>query len=173
MPRKKAALTRAARREDAAKAAAPETKHAGGRPTKYDAKYCEEILEYFDPAKNLTLISINKDGTPNLAAFPLLAGFAWKLGVSRDTLHEWAKRHPEFSDAYARAREAQEVILATGGLNGAYNATFATLTAKNILGWRDKTDLEHATKPGDPIIGLLGAIAASSDGGRFKPGAKK
>lgn len=115
------------------------------------------MLEYFDPDKACAVTV--EDGQVIMGALPLLSGFAWKLGVTRDTLHTWANakhsdgtlKHAEFSDAYARAKEAQEVILATGGLRGAYNPTFAGLTAKNILGWRDKHDLEHAGPNGGPM----------------------
>jgi hypothetical protein len=122
-------------------------KHPGGRPTKYDISFCEAMSAYF---------------SKEVGFFPTLAGFAASIGVTRDTLHEWANakteegtlKHPEFSDAYKRAKEMQEQNLVIGALTGAYNASFAIFTAKNVLGWRDKTEQEITGKDGSPLAGI-------------------
>lgn len=111
-----------------------------GRPSAYQPDYPARLVEYFDPKRNIAA------GT-----LPLLSGFAWELGVHRETLNNWAAEHPDFFDAYRRAKDAQEVILSSGALSGNFNATFAGLTAKNILGWRDRQDLEHSGPNGQPI----------------------
>lgn len=118
-----------------------------GRPSKYEDWVTDALLDYF---------------SKGVGDFPTLAGFAGKLGVSRDTLHEWANgknadgtlKHSEFSDAYKRAKELQEQNLVTGALSGVYNATFAIFTAKNILGWRDKIEQEVTGKDGSPLAGI-------------------
>ena len=51
-----------------------------GRPTKYDAKFCDAVIKYCGTGKSLT-------------------AFAGSILVSRDTITEWAKVHPEFSVA--------------------------------------------------------------------------
>ncbi len=40
-------------------------KHAGGRPTSYDPKYCDEIIAFFNvqPYRVEKLIKTNKDGS--------------------------------------------------------------------------------------------------------------
>lgn len=60
-------------------------KHAGGRPTKYDPKYCDEAVE--------------------------LVGFgatdedlARHFDVNVDTIYEWKNVHPEFSEAIKDAK---------------------------------------------------------------------
>jgi hypothetical protein len=58
-----------------------------GRPTKYDASYCEQIVGF------------GKEGMSK-------AEMANAFDVTRETLDEWAKRYPDFSDALHRAREA-------------------------------------------------------------------
>lgn len=127
---------------------APERpKNLGGRPTKYEDWMEEAILTYFNAP---------------VGSFPTLAGFAASLGVSRDTLHDWATaknvsgdlRNPKFSDAYKRAKEMQEKNLVEGALTGAYNPTFAIFTAKNVLGWRDKVEQEITGKDGAPLAGI-------------------
>jgi hypothetical protein len=122
-------------------------KHPGGRPTKYEDWMVEAMLTYF---------------TKEVGNFPTLAGFSASIGVSRDTLHDWATakdvsgnlRNPEFSYAYKRAKELQEENLVLGALTGKYNATFAIFTAKNVLGWRDKVEQEITGKDGGPLAGI-------------------
>lgn len=118
-----------------------------GRPTLYKPEYVEELLEYFDQEPYVEVektvptkkgpVQINVDEATD---FPTLAGFAIKIGVHRDTLHEWSKKYPEFSDAYKRAKDFQENYIATNGMKGLVNPAFAIFTAKNVLGWRDKLE---------------------------------
>jgi len=122
--------------------------HAG-QPTKYDKKYCDEIMDYFDiePHFETPVIITYKDGTTKEEVkflpsdLPTLAGFAVKIGVHRDTLNEWSKNNPEFSVAIKRAKECQENILITNGLQNLYAQPFAIMASKNILNWRDKKDI--------------------------------
>jgi hypothetical protein len=76
---------------------------------------------------------------------PFIEGFANSIGVHRDTLHEWTKRHPEFSDAYKRAKQLQRVMLWSNGLKGLYAQPYAILTTKNITDWRDQKDIDLKT----------------------------
>lgn len=124
----------------------------GGRPTKYDPKFVRELEEFFSrPAYEEKTITIRrKDGSTEerqelvACEFPTLAEFAVNIGVHRDTLHQWAKDHPEFSDAYQRAKAHQERILVSNGLTGRYEQPFAIFTAKNVLNWRDKSEVTSA-----------------------------
>jgi hypothetical protein len=61
--------------------------HPGGRPSKYDPKYCEEMITLCSQGHSIT-------------------GFAGSIGVCRDTLTEWGNVHPEFSLAIKRAKAA-------------------------------------------------------------------
>lgn len=135
-----------------------------GRPTDYDPKYCDELIEYFDvePYREVEVTITYKDGRtetrdeerPN--DLPTLAGFARKIGVHRDTLHEWANavdnegnlKHPDFSDAIKKAKEFQEDIWDTNGMKGHYVAPFAIFFGKNNLGYKDKREIEVATPAG-------------------------
>ncbi len=117
-----------------------------GRPTEFDPKFAEELLEYFsvDPyrermrkvfTKKGDVIEIPEDVANDV---PTLAGFAAKIGVHRDTIHQWTKDHPDFSDAYKKAKDLQENFMVINGNKGLLNPAFAIFTAKNVLGWRDK-----------------------------------
>ena len=116
-------------------------KHPGGRPTAYRPEFCDEIVEYFER-------TTTDDGE---AFFPQFVGFAHSIGVTRNTLLNWCEVHPEFLSAYQSAKGLQEQALVAHTLAGRFNATFAGLTAKNILGWRDRQDLEHSGPNGGPI----------------------
>jgi hypothetical protein len=122
-----------------------------GRPTSYKPEYAVQLNEYFS-----SRIYIRTETGKEIAEdFKSLAGFGLKIGVHRDTLHEWSRKYPEFSDAYKRAKEWQEFYLITNGLKGIINCSFAIFTAKNVLNWRDKQDVkqssqvEHITKVSD------------------------
>lgn len=117
-----------------------------GAPSKYKPEYAEELIRYFDiepyreVAKDITsksgdVFTVHEDRAND---FPSLAGFAVHLGVHRDTLHQWSTEHPEFSDAYKRAKDFQENFLVINGNRGLIPAPFGIFTAKNILKWRDK-----------------------------------
>ena len=61
--------------------------HPGGRPSKYDPRYCAEMVEFCRRRHSIT-------------------GFAGKIGVGRETLAEWGRVHPEFSVALNAAKAA-------------------------------------------------------------------
>jgi len=136
------------KKKPANKAAAKPAKK--GRPTDYRPEYCQQIIDFFNvPAtKVLKTKELDKSGelveTERTVAndLPILAAFCCLLGVHRDTLHEWATRHPEFSDAVKKAKEHQERILVANGMQGYYDKTFAIFTAKNLIGWRDKLEID-------------------------------
>lgn len=127
-----------------------EVRGMAGRPSKYDPKYCEEIIKFFKkkPQKTQKRKVYHQNGTLKCEetvvvaqTLPTFQGFARKIGVSRDTLLEWCEKHGEFSDAYARAREMQEEILVVNAMGGLYNAQFAQFFAKNCLGYREKQEV--------------------------------
>lgn len=121
-----------------------------GRPTLYKSEYCEKLIEFFDkePYSEKLLKKVTKQGdvieipTNVPSDFPTLAGFAIELGVSRDTLQEWAKVHPEFSVAYKRAKDFQERYLTVNGIKGLIQPAFSIFTAKNVIDWRDRSEIE-------------------------------
>ena len=133
-----------------------------GRRTKYDPKYCKEIIKFFniEPHFETPCVTTYKNGATKEEVklipsdLPLFSTFANSLEVDRDTVREWAKakdkdkklKHPEFSFAYKRAKECQRRILITNGLQGLYSTAFAIFTAKNIIGWRDKTETDLTSK---------------------------
>lgn len=66
----------------------PGAKHPGGRPSDYKAFYCKAVVEFLSKGYSL-------------------AAFAGSIGVSRETVYEWGRSIPEFSDALAKAKAAR------------------------------------------------------------------
>ena len=136
-------------------------KRGRGRPTVYRDEFVDMIIEFFSqsPTKEVTVRDAKGNETTQTlpGQFPTLARFATNIGVTKDTLHDWATakdihtgelKHPEFSSAYKKAKDLQEANLVEGTIAGAYNSTFAIFTAKNVLGWRDKIEQEITGKDG-------------------------
>lgn len=118
-----------------------------GRPTKYDPKYCDDIVFFFEREPNYEKQLEHFDDKGNLkwmdyklmpSKFPTFLEYAKKIGVSMDALQDWANKYPDFGGAYKKAKELQKWFLIENGLAGLYNPTFAIFTAKNITDMRDQ-----------------------------------
>lgn len=144
----------------------PKSEVGRGRPTKYREEFVEMLLDYFGQPPIKTITTVDKEGNTVEktvpALFPTLARFAANIGVTTETLHDWATaktpegqlRNENFSYAYKKAKDLQQANLVEGTLAGAYNSTFAIFTAKNVLGWRDKVEQEITGKDGAPLAGI-------------------
>lgn len=60
-----------------------------GRPTLYKPEYCETLPAMFSEGQSVVEVAI-------------------AIGVCKDTLYEWAKVYPEFSDALTRGRQISQ-----------------------------------------------------------------
>lgn len=129
--------------------------HRGrGQPTLYRPEYAVMVAE--DMAKGFTL-----------------AAFAGLIGVARDTVYEWVKRHPDFSDAVNRGKAGQqrayERKLLTADRGGEVAAAIFGL--KNIApqDWREvrtvKHDHDHAIHMlTDAQLNAIASQRATGDG---------
>lgn len=98
-----------------------------GRPTKYDADKASEIVALMAAGLSLTAAAAD-------------------LNVHRDTLYEWEKQHPEFSDAIKLARGKRQSFLEKrllGAVDGP-TVTSSIFALKNAApdDWRDKQEVE-------------------------------
>lgn len=120
----------------------------GGRPTKYTPELLEAAHAYVDGGWK------DQDG-----AIPSIAGLSDALGVTRKTLHEWAKDSdkPEFCDTLEKLLAKQEVNLLNKGLLGEFNPTMAKLALTNH-GYSDKVETDNKHDVSDPLKELLGEI---------------
>lgn len=139
-----------------------------GRPTLYEPRYAAMLVEYFDVEPTRTAFKeMVRDGKAVAVEvqvscdLPTLAGFCCKIGVHRETLLNWSKTHPDFFDALKMAKEHQERILVSNGIQGFYDKTFAIFTAKNLINWRDKQDVAHDVVPGGELAKMLDRISGT------------
>ena len=121
-----------------------------GQPTKYTPQVIETINQYL------------KDAVPQNMKIPTVEGIALKLGISRDTLYEWAKVHEEFSDTLGKLKMMQkEALIETGIFGGKeINATIIGLLLKvnHDMVETTKTDITSGGKP----IPILGNVCTDS-----------
>ena len=135
----------------------------GGRPTKYKPEYCQQIIDHFDVPATYT----TDKGEEKACKLPLVIDFAHKIGVNNDTLYEWAKVHPEFSESFKKGRKLQERIWIENSMKGLYNTAFTIFLGKNIFKWTDRQnmavegDVKHTHTLGD--LGALEKIIDASD----------
>lgn len=128
-------------------------KHAGGRPSKYDPKYCEEIIAFFSiPLKERVIKAVitgkneyektEYEDRPN--PLPTFAKYARKINTTVKTLLNWCEKHKEFLQAYNSCKDLQKEFLVDNGLAGLYPPASFIFTAKNITDMKDKTETEHS-----------------------------
>lgn len=105
-------------------------KHAGGRPSKYNPAFVEELEEYL------------KTTGKEQMSLPTIQGFALWLDVDSDTLNNWSKDHKEFFGALKRLKELQAQQLINDGIYGGkeVNATIVKLLLQNNHGMKERTD---------------------------------
>jgi hypothetical protein len=113
-------------------------KHPGGRPTDYRSEFCAIVIQAGAEGKSYTQIAV-------------------MLDITRDTLYEWGKVNPEFSDALTRARQSAQAWWENVGQNSLDKQSFqSTMWAKNMScrfpdDWRDNSRSEITGAGGGPI----------------------
>lgn len=127
----------------------------GGAPTKYDPKYCKEIVVFFKRAliKQYPIEEMQKqdDGTwkpvitgyeKRIEGMPTLNKFAMTIGVNEDTIVEWAKAYPEFTAAYRMSKYLMRDWLVDNAANNRIPQNVFIFVAKNFTDMQDKTTVE-------------------------------
>jgi len=89
------------------------------------------------------------------------------LDVTRETLHEWARVHPEFSDAFKIARQIQEQRWIAGSLSGEFNPAFTIFFGKNVFRWQDRHEhqIDASENIMSAVVNALGARLNKKSGG--------
>ncbi len=118
-----------------------------GRPTEYKEQYCKDIIDFFfveDYTEIVEKRTKSSDGKETIhetalgKKLPTITGFAIKIGVTRQTVLNWASENKDFFNALSRAKEMQEEMLVQNGLRGYYNSGFAKFVAINCTSMEDK-----------------------------------
>lgn len=115
---------------------------AGGRPTLYN-----------DEIQSLANSYVDGHYEQCDDAIPSVAGLSIFLDVSRDSLYEWGRVHPEFSDTLKKCLIRQEKVALTNGLNGKFNSTITKLVLANH-GYADKVQQEVGGIAGGKPVAL-------------------
>lgn len=125
-----------------------------GRPTKY-------IPEAIYPAIEDYLATVNDTELPSSE------GLALHLGVNTDTLYEWNKKHPEFSEALKKIAAKQKRQLMNDGMYGGkeVNASMAIFLLKAIHGLKDGGDTTNIQINVKPILGKEEVTYVPEDSG--------
>lgn len=128
---------------------------AGGRPTEYEERFCEEVIRLGGEGK-------------------ITAQIAASIGVTKQCLHVWAKVHPEFCDAFTLARELAEAYHLERASQTAFgerqgNAPMAKFLLSAAFGYRETQGIDHsghieAAKPVTPAQALAAAQEAEQAG---------
>lgn len=120
-------------------------KSKGGRPSKYNPALIEDLVKHM---------------TQGLS----FESFAGRVGVHKDTLYEWLKHHPEFSDAKKRGEAGSLLFWEKLGLLGVvgkqkgFNATMWIFNMKNRFKWRDYWEEPEKNNQSDALRNALSAI---------------
>lgn len=99
-----------------------------GAPTKYKPDYCEMLIAHMEHGFSFE-------------------SFAATIDVCEDTLYEWAKVHPEFSEAKKRARSKCRYAWEEMGLGSEMNPTIWIFNMKCRWPkeWRDVQEIKQET----------------------------
>lgn len=116
-----------------------------GRPTKYNLQVIDKVNKYL------------ADAIPENMDIPTVEGLALELDVNEDTLYEWAKLHPEFSDALKRLKILQKQHLTKIGIFGGkeINSNIVMLLLKVNHNMIETQRTELTGKDGGDLKGLV------------------
>jgi len=121
-------------------------KRSVGRPTSYNSKTINpQINEYLSTCSQ------------EQAKLPSLAGLARHLKVNQDTIYQWKKVYPEFSEYIKKIADAQQDDLMNAGLYGGreVNAGMAVFLLKALHGFKENEPSTLIQVNIKPILGQL------------------
>jgi len=107
-----------------------------GRPTKYEPRFCAEVIDYMGQGFSMT-------------------AFAGNISVARSTINEWMRTNPEFSEAIKIGQAKRTAFLERGLLEGdcGPRITARIFALKNAAPeeWRDRQHHELTGADGGAI----------------------
>lgn len=101
-----------------------------GRPTKYKKEYCQKLVEHMRTGLSYE-------------------AFAGALGVAKETIYAWERKHAEFMDAKKRGFAECQLFWEKMALEGMwydakrpFNTGVWIFNMKNRFKWTDKVEVE-------------------------------
>lgn len=138
-----------------------------GRPSVYQDDFPDRIVKWFRSAPLPFAQSPDSRESVQMiyASMPTFEAFGDHIGVSTQTLWRWERMHPPFGEACSRARDIQRRWFIAGLTTGAMNPTGGIFVSKNIIGWREKIDVEQTTTTidGTPLMAQCLAVATEDE----------
>lgn len=124
-----------------------------GRPTKYKPEYCQMVQDWGAIGKSRTWM-------------------AAQLDISRETIYEWERSIPEFSDAITRAMAKSQAFWEDTGQAGietpGFNSTVwvKSMTSRFPADYTDKKQTEISGPGGTPMqVTTIRLVAGEDDAG--------
>ena len=122
-----------------------------GRPTKFSETYIKKAKAYVDSCED-TEVQIVSGESEKFTAYkqkvkvsiPTVEGLSLYLGIHKDTIYEWEKKHQNFSDVINILRAKQVERLINNGLSGDYNPIIAKILLSK-QGYSEKTETNITT----------------------------
>lgn len=117
-----------------------------GRPTNYLPEYCQRVVELGREGKSVVQM-------------------ACELDVHKDTLYEWVKVHPDFSDAFTRAKQWSQNWWENKGQSGldasGFNASLwsRSMAARFPDDYTERQKRELTGKDGEPLFSRIEVVA--------------
>jgi len=106
------------------------TKHAGGRPSKFDLAFIPKAKKYLER-------DYKKD-----EVVPTVEGLALYLGILRENVYDYAKKNAEFRHTLEDCQQTQAKRLIAMGLMNKFNSSITKLLL-SVHGYRDESHIEH------------------------------
>jgi len=107
------------------------------RPTKYRPKLIKKVDEFLEIRRKENKL-------------PTIEGFGVFIDVNTDTIFEWVKIYPKFSEAIKRLKQIQSDIMQAGIYNNTGNVAGGIFLLKNNHGFKDKQEIDSTTA-GQPL----------------------
>lgn len=118
-----------------------------GRPSIYTNKVVTKVKEYLKECQDSYEEFHKTRGEKSdsyerikRVKYPSMEGLALYLKINSDTLFEWAKKYPEFSEVIRQLKDEQVKRLMNGGLSGEYSPVVTKLLLSK-LGYRESQDM--------------------------------
>lgn len=121
----------------------------GGRPSKYKAAYCEQVID------------LGREGKSE-------AQIAACLDIPRTTLRSWGEQHPQFSSALRRAKDLEQAWWEDKAQDNLENREFnSALWHKNVASrfraeYGDK--VQHTGADGEGPVVIVTGVQRAEDG---------
>jgi len=108
-----------------------------GRPPDYNPEYCDMLIEHMGKGYSF-------------------ASFAGRIKCNQDTLYEWKKKYPDFSEAHKQGLSANLLFWESNGIiisvKGKGNFSAWRYNMANRHGWRDSIEV---SSPADSAINVI------------------